>query len=1410
MIRNVCTMRYIEEFLELLRNRAGNSNTKGDLVTDLQVYESLCMKLPGHNLALYGRNETSFEISVEDKFDHDSALLQVRKSDRQNDIEGEESSAQHENKYSINMESEPDDRKSEELTPETILISNKIEERVSKVLRNGGDDPEEDVDDTDYPIIEIRMPGYERCNDEKNTSLEYGSELQQVDTSFSTSSGSEEGDIFIEKDIRIPGNGLNTNNCEIERHSPKEDKFTQEEYNETDMNLYSKSAKMMDLGKEIFSSDLAQLPRGDLIDDTKKRNCAPLTEQNTLLHHEFGNTQCSFPGSPSTSRRVPLHDIAKISQNTMQKTNFCETTMSPEAQSRPQFNGMKPYRGGLRGYLTKCQNEGYFFGIASTTFLKRSKSQCIVRVRLRCIESRRSTGCQVQLNAWLSKDASFWYVKEPFHPHNHGYGINSNPSKRPHSLSSSLAEIEEKARIMYRTSETPREMQTIKRDSFHIRKFRKSRLMEKCGRPSGEHRGGSGAQYISEPLVGGTDNPESLVGSTNDIEEFSNAKPLMKDVEPGSEQKSNEKKEKHEMRVAPSEAMVSVTRAFDGPESTGLVPALKHISRSYGYGIFVRRSLFYDSERRFIRRATLQCSYQDLDKENICRFECRITGFFRENVEEGKPVQGGAMTIEHTMKIIEGYHDYDPDLAIIKSSVPPEALNAAVQMSQVSYIRCSDITRYIEDKYNITVHRARLRRYISYRARRTHPYDQDCMILIRNLIQMQQRNYRTFYSIRLTQENSLHSVVWSLPEWRDSYELNGIRPGISVDCKSVANVYGLPLIGFAGRTNEGRNVVYMMGVLHDQTEESITWAMQQFDNMAPASPNVVALDQDIAGINAARKVWPRSYVMLDEWHINMNQMKNISSFLAKHGDQNRHERIRAGNAVLSRSELPDGSPLSKIHRLMSRDLFELRRSRNEPSFLSRRAAFEDVYFHGMQINEYPKWYTLLYKKFPELVVHCYNRTRCGLRFLFQGSGYSECFNSIFRSTILLRKVPLGSVPIEIGRLTNIQETERIDQTYNVSRSVRLLMEGTGFFRNRADLDHFMLQFTNYAIDNFHRLSFRPSLSWEVVQISFPTTASLQPQGGSNFANCSPRGAEKVSFVLETNVRQSVENAEVIIWHENLDGATILRSSCSCTFLSTCGFPCRHLTRVIVQFETCIRKNSDLKSFFGGRERMDFSLFFHSYWKRDRKQWKNTSIFELFTSPNLANGIPSTDPSRENCEVHNDTSGPDFDNDKFLELQLQYSNQKAIFDQIFRCLESREQHIRYSFGSLLSKVLTNVSRGADPTTAIAIDQPLEIGDRAQPPISIQSEGNNVFINEPIGNPAIRRAGNRGWGRRKRGFYERGRRGTGRSRTRRLSTRDMGSSSILQGAHLRAADFVGRDRSTSEALNFAASVAGGNQP
>jgi len=47
--------------------------------------------------------------------------------------------------------------------------------------------------------------------------------------------------------------------------------------------------------------------------------------------------------------------------------------------------------------------------------------------------------------------------------------------------------------------------------------------------------------------------------------------------------------------------------------------------------------------------------------------------------------------------------------------------------------------------------------------------------------------------------------------------------------------------------------------------------------------------------------------------------------------------------------------------------------------------------------------------------HCYNRMPCGLRFRFQGSGYSEAFNSFYQRHIVNKKVPLEDLPQKLQK-----------------------------------------------------------------------------------------------------------------------------------------------------------------------------------------------------------------------------------------------------------------------------------------------------------------------------------------------------------------------------------------------------------
>lgn len=181
----------------------------------------------------------------------------------------------------------------------------------------------------------------------------------------------------------------------------------------------------------------------------------------------------------------------------------------------------------------------------------------------------------------------------------------------------------------------------------------------------------------------------------------------------------------------------------------------------------------------------------------------------------------------------------------------------------------------------------------------------------------------------------MHSTAWALEEWIEDYEKYGILPGISIDCKAIANRFSFPLVSINGRMAHGQIRTFFMGFVPSETEEGFTWMLRKFISVVPVSPGMVCMDQYAGLIAAVKKVLPNCFLTLDDWHLNKNQLKNVSSWCHK---------IRK---VTSNTE-------------MSNDLHCMRRSSTIVEFQSRRAQFEHKYF--MEFNmALPRWYSFMYR-----------------------------------------------------------------------------------------------------------------------------------------------------------------------------------------------------------------------------------------------------------------------------------------------------------------------------------------------------------------------------------------------------------------------------------------------------------------
>jgi len=67
---------------------------------------------------------------------------------------------------------------------------------------------------------------------------------------------------------------------------------------------------------------------------------------------------------------------------------------------------------------------------------------------------------------------------------------------------------------------------------------------------------------------------------------------------------------------------------------------------------------------------------------------------------------------------------------------------------------------------------------------------------------------------------------------------------------------------------------------------------------------------------------------------------------------------------------------------MTSDLFYLRQSSTPQRYEQRRNELELIYFQTTDNREMPEWYRGLHWYKKEMIIDCYNKSRCGLRFLF--------------------------------------------------------------------------------------------------------------------------------------------------------------------------------------------------------------------------------------------------------------------------------------------------------------------------------------------------------------------------------------------------------------------------------------------
>jgi len=164
-----------------------------------------------------------------------------------------------------------------------------------------------------------------------------------------------------------------------------------------------------------------------------------------------------------------------------------------------------------------------------------------------------------------------------------------------------------------------------------------------------------------------------------------------------------------------------------------------------------------------------------------------------------------------------------------------------------------------------------------------------------------------------------------------------------------------------------------------------------------------------------------------------------------------------------------------------------------------------------------------------MLADCYNKFRCVLRFLFQGSGYTEAFNSLFRNVVKPRGAPMSRVPAEMLRVTERYFREHRDQRHRVSRVQQARIEATGLLLTGSQLQSFIDTFTSYSIKLWYERSLLPSREWRFSGFLLRPMLLVAPESP-------PRGpsiCQSVDFTIRRNITQST--AQHTVWPVVLRG-----------------------------------------------------------------------------------------------------------------------------------------------------------------------------------------------------------------------------------------------------------------------------------
>lgn len=753
-------------------------------------------------------------------------------------------------------------------------------------------------------------------------------------------------------------------------------------------------------------------------------------------------------------------------------------------------------------------------------------------------------------------------------------------------------------------------------------------------------------------------------------------------------------------------ALVEALRAYVGTSHVKLAENemaqhIKKIAEQCGYKLRIRRSMYHaGQENVFIKSATFECAQK---VRNGCPFAFRLRGHLKrrrsadtsdgENscseediVRRRQDSQAIYTTMVH---FLNQTHNHEHDHSLLRKHIhQPDVPNAPVRLARTDGLTVGNVIRHVEKKHSFMVPRTPLRKKIIAERQTKDPLAQQCNALVSHLMTLKNEQPATF--VHFAPEGprkTLSRICWSFSEWQEDYMTFGRVPGIYIDTTELTNHLKLPLVSINGRTNTGDTVTFFVSFIAEKSEESLSWMLKQFRTCMSRgesyTPKIIALEDCQASVSAARAIFPSSWILLDEYSIAENEERYVKEFL-------------------------DALDMNHLAEEMSSRLRRLRKSRSYDDFAVSRKSFETTFFSKLEgCNDQPNWYKRLYYDEKELVVNCFNRTCSGLRFLFDGIGYTQTFSSVHELSVNNTLIESFEVPEllreAIKTRTSFRTAKRAEVVTDTMGALNTRLDGVKQ-QDRHGLE-FICTFTDFCLQNFTRESLTGACHWEVQSCSVQSdkidngetikTVSFQVVKSIDVENCdegcSLPGSE---WLVMVSMRFSHLESK---WFE---------SSCECGFSSMSGIPCVHQVVVLQAFNDEKNERADVARAHLNTLSLPLSHFFHKYWKRDFAEWGDM--------------IPAL---RNQCRIGNPANRKEIDHvastSKIRAVfqagkeewsnHLEYAANKALFERAWNEVENMEKREKDLFYSTMAHLVLLCRRRKVPDLKTLAPAPSETID-----------------------------------------------------------------------------------------------------